>query len=220
MKTKIFYILAIISLYGIEKVKAQDYQFGVIVEPQICWFTVVGDNSESIDNDFGYSFGLTADNFFYENYAITSGITLNTVNSTLSFYENIEWLLNNKPKQIDEGFPVNLTIQYVDIPLGMKFVSRDIGYLKIYASLGAKMMLRVKALAEIPDANIYKNSAKDEVALFNMGYFIGGGIEYSLGGNTSIVAGVNFNNGLIDLTENHADDVNFSTFAFRLGINF
>ena len=52
---------------------------------------------------------------------------------------------------------------------------------------------------EVPDINI-----KDNINALRLGFIVAGGIEYNLSGNTSIVAGVGYNNGLNNILKDEA----------------
>jgi hypothetical protein len=213
------FILSTVILFSSLALNAQSTRFGIKIEPQSTWFTVIGDNSDKGSNGAGINIGLMADKYFAENYALELGISLNSTNAGLSFFESTTWKLNNKNKEVGPNQEVTLRTQYVDIPIGLKFLSKSIGYVKIYAHLGANGMFRVRALTDV-DGLLENNDAKEEVALFNLAYHFGGGVEYSLGGNTSIVAGINYTSGFSDVTSEKADDATLNMLAFRVGIMF
>ena len=62
----------------------------------------------------------------------------------------------------------------------------------------------------------------DEIQIGDIGYHFGGGIEYSLGGETYLHAAIFYTSGLIDITTN--DDIDdyskLNSINLRLGINF
>ena len=52
-----------------------------------------------------------------------------------------------------------------------------------------------KYIFKIEDLELTDEDIKDDIQMFRVGLLIGAGIEYSLSGNTAIVAGVTYNNG-------------------------
>lgn len=64
----------------------------------------------------------------------------------------------------------------------------------------------------------------NELNKFNLSYHITVGTEYSLGGTTAIVLGLNFDNNFLDITKDNAnqpkDIVSHKILSFRLGVNF
>jgi len=60
--------------------------------------------------------------------------------------------------------------------------------------------------------------------MFNLSYHITAGIEYSLGGNTALVFGLDFDNNFLDITKDNGnqptDKVSQKILSFRFGVNF
>jgi hypothetical protein len=57
-----------------------------------------------------------------------------------------------------------------------------------------------------------------------MSYHITGGVEYSLGGTTALVFGIDFDNNFLDITKDNGnqphDKVSQKIVSFRFGVNF
>ena len=53
-----------------------------------------------------------------------------------------------------------------------------------------------------------------------MSYFIGAGIEYSLGGNTALILGLYYQNGFWDITKTKDYKVTIGSVSLRLGVRF
>ena len=54
-----------------------------------------------------------------------------------------------------------------------------------------------------------------------MGYQLGGGMEYSLGGDTYLTIGILFANGFLDVTDYKIDDkASLKRFVFQFGVIF
>ena len=51
-------------------------------------------------------------------------------------------------------------------------------------------MLRINSKASAPNNLLVKDKISDETAFFNLAYSFGGGMEFSVGGNTSIIGGL------------------------------
>ena len=75
---------------------------------------------------------------------------------------------------------------------------------------------------------VASNKSKvDNINLFNVGWHVGGGIEYSLGGSTSLIAELLFSQNFISMTkdnitkqtENHMSVTN-SLIGLKVGIKF
>ena len=56
--------------------------------------------------------------------------------------------------------------------------------------------------------------------MLNMSYFFGGGVEYNIGGNTSLTAGIFYDNGFIDVLSNNDHKAVSNFITFRIGVLF
>ncbi|MFW6224845.1 MAG: outer membrane beta-barrel protein [Bacteroidota bacterium] len=192
-------------------------RFGINADPQLSWFSVVNDNSDPEGVSAGFNFGFFFDYFFAKNYAFNTGINLNNVRGNIK-YDTITFSsLDDDATKTDATYKYKL--QYVKLPIGLKFLSNEIGYMKFYAHVGtmAEFNVSSKMVIENKEQNI-----QDDVALFNASYYFGGGIEYSLGGSTALCMGLIFQNGFMDVTTNKVPDdkSKLINLSLRLGIVF
>ena len=67
-------------------------------------------------------------------------------------------------------------------------------------------------------------NVESELKLFNLGYHITGGIEYSLGGDTALGFGLGYENNFLDSTSGSGDQpddrVKQNFLRFKIGIIF
>jgi opacity protein-like surface antigen len=98
--------------------------------------------------------------------------------------------------------------------------TNEIGYWTFFTHLGLNGGVNIKATAEVDDFELENKNISDEVRLFNLGYFIGAGVEYSIGGNAAIALGLTYTNGFIDITDGGDSKVTLSDFAIRIGVLF
>jgi hypothetical protein len=96
--------------------------------------------------------------------------------------------------------------------MGLRLRSGDLHRTNIYGRFGLSPQINIKASDSNGDNIDY------EVKVFDLGYHLGGGIEYSLGGRNALMFGLIFNNGFVDITKKeHFDDkaiLNRLTFEF------
>lgn len=210
----ILLLFIFISLKGF----TQGISFTVFAEPQVGWYTPDSKNVEGAGSMIGFNGGLNLDNFFARNYAFSTGISINNINGKVKYKEPgfIEGL--DSTYTIKTGEVIEYHMQYINIPIGLKFKSVEIGYTRFYAHLGMDANINVKAKANIPREN--NIDAANEIHWYNLGYYIGGGLEYSLGGTTAIVAGLTYKNGFLDITEAENNKVTTGNISLRLGILF
>jgi len=183
-----------------------DTRFTFVLSPQISWIKSDMDRVNNGGSKMGYNFGLLVDYFFGDNYAITSGLTINTTGGKLEY-------LSSGNNTVEERQRYNL--RYIEIPMGLKLRSEDLKRMNIYGRFGLSPQLNI--MAKDND----DNGISDEVKLLDLGYHIGGGIEYSVGGKNALVFGLLFNNGFMDITSSsYHDKAILNRLVFEFGFIF
>lgn len=201
---------------------SQEWRFGVFVDPQFSWFSP---DVKSVDRDgmrFHIKGGLEADRYFANNYAITTGISISNAGGIVTYDSTVVLRLRDNEESVAANSPVKYKIQYISVPLGLKLKSNEIGYFSFYANVGFTGSVRIGSKLDIDDNDVSDAAVKEDVRLFNMSYYFGGGIEYSLGGNTAINVGIVYNNGFLDVLDNRdldSKDV-MHNLSIRLGVMF
>jgi len=211
--------LLLLSLQGLsQSYSPQKYSFTVYAEPQISWFTPDTKNLKAGGSMLAFNGGLNFDNFFAEYYAFSTGISINNINGKLEYTEEGSLMGVGPSYTLQSGDVAEYHLQYINVPIGLKFKTIEVGYSRFYAHLGLDTYVNIKSKVNIPGEQDI--DASDAIEWYNLGYYIGGGLEYSIGGTTALVAGVSYNNGFLDISA--ADDQKFTTgtFSLRLGIMF
>jgi len=220
MKKYLILIIFVVSSLGIF---AQGLRFTVFVDPQLSWMSPDLKDVQSEGSKLGVNIGLNVDNFFAKNYAFMTGISIDNTGGKLKYNtEGGKEISTNS--SVDDTIPagsvLNYKLQYINIPLGLKFKTNQIGYTTFFTHLGINGGINIKATGEVDKIELNNENISDEVKLFTLGYFIGAGVEYSIAGSTSIVVGITYTNGFIDITPSSNNKVTLSNFALRLGILF
>jgi len=183
-------------------------RLGFVLSPQISWLNSDISDVSSNGSLFGYNFGLTMDRFFETNYAFTTGLTINTTGGKLTY---------NTTDDLGQPEVINTTyrLKYLEVPLALKLLTNDFHRSRYYGQFGLFGQFNIKA----SDEN--GNSKNSEVNFFDMGYQLGGGMEYSLGGDTYLTIGILFANGFLDVTDYKIDDkASLKRFVFQFGVIF
>ncbi len=184
-----------------------DTRFTFVLSPQISWIKSDMDRVNNGGSKMGYNFGLLVDYFFGDNYAITSGLTINTTGGKLEYLSSGNNTVEARPRY---------NLRYIEIPMGLKLRSEDLKRMNIYGRFGLSPQLNIMA----KDNN--SKGISDEVKLLDLGYHIGGGIEYSVGGKNALVFGLLFNNGFMDTTKRNGynDKAILNRLVFEFGFIF
>ncbi len=203
---------------------SQKIGFGLHFDPVISWF---GTDVHQVKNDGarpGFNLGLVFNNYFGDNYAFSTGINIISAGGKLKSADTTRLEFSNFESVVLPGQTVVYKIQYLSIPVGLKFNTNEIGYLTYFANVGIDPKINIGGKADIPALDISGENATGELKFFNMSWHITAGIEYSLGGSTALVAGLNFENNFLDVTKENnrqrKDKVTHKLLSFRLGINF
>jgi len=211
--TLIILFLASTSVFG------QGVKFGIFFDPVVTWWKSDVSDVMVEKARLGFDFGMSADCYFSENYAFATGISLFNTGGTLKYLHNDLTLYTNDGKvEIASGSTVKYKIQYVKIPVALKFKTHRIGRFVYSTNLGFDPMVRVSTRV---DFNGLENvTANKETNLFNLGWHFGAGAQYSLGGDVAVFGGLSFMNTFIDITRPAHDNITSNHLGFRIGIMF
>ncbi len=189
-----------------------EYRFAFVLSPQLSWISSDNDKIESNGSLFGYNFGIEADKFFAENYAISTGLTINTTGGKLKYKQAVEF--SGKPFEPNSDFEYRL--KYIRIPLGLKLQTNDFQRMGFYGIFGLSGLVRIKT------NNGSGRNIDSEVNIFNLDYHFGGGAHFSVGGDSYIKFGIVYNQGITDVTDNKTfdDKAVLNRLVFNLGVIF
>ncbi len=223
-KTQGFFLaLFIITICNFEA-RAQNIRFGVFADPVISWFS--SDTKETVNDGAraGFNFGFTFNKYFSSNYSFSTGINIMNAGGRIANSDTIEMVFNNFNTEVPAGSSVVYRVQYLCIPLGLKFETNQIGYLRFYTDIGIDPKIVIGGKVDIAEAGIEGETAMKELRPFNLAYHIMAGIGYSLGGNTELILGLGYENNFLDVSDDingqPKDRLSQNILKFRFGINF
>lgn len=203
---------------------SQELQFGLFADPMISWFKSDTRDSQSEGAKPGFAFGLVIDKYFTENYAFSTGISIINASGRLSYSDTLILQLKNSTSELIAGESINYRIRYLAIPIGIKLKTNQIGYMTYFSNVGLDPKVVIGGKADIPSQDIEGESITEELNMFNLGFHITAGLEYSLGGRTAIIAGLSYEDNFLDITKDNpgqiSDKAQHSFVRLRLGINF
>ena len=214
-------ILAIaITLASMTAVQAQYIRFNVHVDPQFSWFNSDVNSVNPDGSVFHLQAGLHADYFFAENYAFTFGMSINNMGGNLFYTDSTEFSSKGEILLVEPDQSAKLNLQYVDIPIGLKLKTEELGYTTLFLQLGFNPMILLNAKGSSEDASFNKEDIRESINLFGLGYHAGMGVEYALGGSTALIGGLRWSAGLTDVTDNDRANVKPNAITIHLGILF
>lgn len=220
---KIVLLITGLFILNITVIKAQQQtrRFSIFADPQLSWFSSDTKKFKSDGAILGFNIGFTADKYFAERYAFSTGLSINNVGGNLKYVEDGYKLeTRDSTYDISAGSSIKLKAQYLSIPIGLKFKTNEIGYLTYTAQVGVSGHIRLKGAAWDETRNIDKETATKQFNLLFASYHVGAGIEYSLGGSSSIQAGIIYSGGILGAYDAGYGKVSIGSLALRIGIVF
>ncbi|MFZ4785205.1 MAG: porin family protein [Flavobacteriales bacterium] len=229
--------IALFTLFAVSTIltNAQDFQKFKIafrVSPGTAWMKPDSKYITNEGNVLRFGFGISLDRHFTENYAFGTGLEVTRMGGSLSYlqydkYNSVDYIMERKR---------DYRLQYVEVPLTLKLRTNEIGYMTYWAQFGIIPGVNISAKAddeidfkfekyvagtgevsfpESDEASIMTEDEdiKDDIQIFRVGLLMAAGVEYSLSGNTAVVAGITYNNGFTNVlngelvTTNDADKV-------------
>lgn len=203
-------------LFPLLSLNAQDvFRIGFQASPVFNWVSNNDNEIVSTGGSLGMRLGAVADFKLTELISVTGGVNLafhqggsfryTTGGNFLPNSALSDETLQTGVKPLGDNTKIGYKMQYLEIPLGLKFNFQSQSNLHFY---GVAPMITIAAATRArgkvtTDEMIYEgeNIVKD-VNRRNLFLGLGGGIEYELGRSTSFFAGILYQKGMIDFTRN------------------
>lgn len=214
--------------------KAQDsgsnyktFRFGLAVQPNLSWMKVDSKEFESNGISGKFSYGLMAEYAFAQNYALASGIQILTTGGRINYKTPVYFQEDGEVEIYGSNFLLGKRTygtQYLNIPIALKMRTNEIGYMSYFAQFGLDAGFKTNAKAkdtgtdnvavtnpaQIPGNSKTKHDVSRDVNFFRMALNIGGGAEYNLSGNTSLIFGINYSNGFVNVLKKNSAQIKVS----------
>ncbi|MBZ0206761.1 MAG: PorT family protein [Flavobacteriales bacterium] len=205
------YVTFLALLFGASQLFAQSdnsVRLGIKLAPNMAWIRSDTKGLESNGTLIGYSFGLMSEFPFGTNgnYRFATGLFLNNVGGkSKQTYSQAD--TSGLTSNILNTSTVKL--RYIELPVTMKLMTNEIGYMRYFGQLGVDMGVNIRAKSDAETINTTGGSVrtttesdidvKESVNAFKAGLVIGGGLEFNFSGSTSAVAGITYHSGFTNL---------------------
>lgn len=219
---KHFWLTCLLVAGLVSSLTAQQFRFGLTASPQ---FAFSKSNDQAVDQDgikLGLEYGLLIDYSLDMNqrYAFHTGIihSLTGANIVYNTVDSSGTITNTRSQ--------NLKFQYINIPLSMRLRTNEIGYITYWGQFGVTPGILVSGRYDEAEngTSTVTNEKLDGAVPVNLSLTLGGGIEYSLGGASSLLLGLQYNNGFTNVyndKDNDDDDkLSFRNITLRVGFLF
>ena len=167
-------------------------RIGLQFSPNVSWFKANTTGYENQGSTIGYAYGLSFEYFMTKNYLFSTGINILSTAGNIS-YTGV--FLHNSTV-VDQKYK----LKYIEVPTVLKLRTNEIGYLTYFGQFGVNAAFNFKAKTDYDYMGSINNSdyVNAEINWINLSLVIGGGIEYNISGNTSLILGISYNNGFIN----------------------
>lgn len=193
------------------------FRFGIQASPTITWMSSSDKGINGNGTNAGLKLGVIGESYFAENYAFSFGINFAFNQGGTLKHDVGGNLWPNSPLSSDvyqtgpampDGVNLKYGLQYVEIPLGLRLRSQEFGYLRYFAELPVftiGFLTQSKGAIIGTDMDTEKEDISKDVNNFAFSWGLGGGVEYSLGTQTSLTAGIYYQNYITDVTNDDGE---------------
>ncbi|MBL7827256.1 MAG: PorT family protein [Saprospiraceae bacterium] len=233
-------------LSGLYAQEMRGLRFGLQTSPQWSWLSTSDKKLEGVSSNWGVKLGMIGEYYFANNYAFTTGLGFGFNQGGFiqnGYTRGVFWDDSELSASNLDTMPLNAKLHYrlnyVEIPIGLKMRggSNEDSRIKFYAEIPVFTLGFVsKATGDIRGTNSQntddENIRKDVNGL-SLTWGLGGGIEYELATNATLVAGLTFQKQFTDLTDDSGtveksgnswvkdkSKATFGLLAFRIGLFF
>jgi hypothetical protein len=214
-------ILFTILIYGSVLFAQSTVRLGAHIDPIFSWFSTKTSQIEKDGARLGYNGGLIVEYYFAPNYALVTGLNLTLLGGNLLFTDSVDISTGDGDHVIiPAGTTVAINANYISIPAALKLKSNQIGYFTYFAELGLTPHINIGSRASSEGNALDKDNVSKEINAINVSFFFGGGIEYNIGGQTSLVGGIFFNNGFTDILSANDYNAQINYVNIRFGVMF
>jgi hypothetical protein len=159
--------------------------------------------------------------YFHPNYGFVTGLNLGVQGGNVLYTDSVSISTGDQTSVVlQPGSTAAFNLSYLTLPVGLKMKTNEIGYFTYFAELGFNQQVNIGSKATSTGNGLNKDNVPKETNLFNMSYFFGGGVEYNVGGQTSLLAGIFYNNGFVDILSNNRHKAVLNYLSFRIGVLF
>lgn len=208
MKKSILFAVVMLALSLSASAQYNGFAFGVKMGPAFDW---AGSKTNTIQNEgtrMGFRWGLVADYYFAENYAITTGLNVNYLRGHYSFDDMHTFAVADTSMYFLGNVDRLYKATTFEIPIALKMVTEEFGPFSFFAQVGGSIGYTRKALAKDEfvakdDANLqYADddyySARAQYNPLHVGLNVAVGAQFNIKGSTRAFADLYYSRDLLN----------------------
>ncbi len=236
---KKLFIIVIASLLAIQ-VEAQGVSGGLHVGTNVSWLSVDHKKADSDGAKLGFNFDAFVDFKLTDNFVFTTGLGVLSNGGSVKYDIGSEFSWDDADYSVSSPAKITYKLQHLEIPLSIKGQTQEIGYVTYFAKLGTSLSFAYRVRSDIEATSVlYKGTAtpaddtsdlniKENINPFNVGWHVGAGADYSLGGTTALTAEILFSQSLLPIAKenvtkssiNKRINVKPSMITLKVGVKF
>jgi hypothetical protein len=194
------------------------FRLGLTATPTFGWIKPEQGKTDGVA--LGFSYGLIGDFNFAPNYSFATALTITSINGKSTEVNAQPYYAGGS---IPKTYDLKYKLQYVDLPLTVKLKTIKADGKRWYGQFGLSNSFNISAKQDaVTDGSVVGDNlnVSDNIKLYRAGLIIGGGGEFDVSGNTSIVAGLTFNNGFTNIVTDKNRNVKNHYLALNFGVFF
>ncbi|RYD77543.1 MAG: PorT family protein [Sphingobacteriales bacterium] len=196
------------------------FRLGLTATPTVGWIKPEQGKTEGLG--LGFSYGLMGDFNFAPNYSFSTALTITTINGK-STELNVMPYHSLSGTGTPVAYDLRYKLQYIELPLTIKLKTLKNDGRRWYGQFGLSNGFNISAKqnASRNGSQVGDNqNISDWTRFYRAGLIIGGGGEFDISGNTSILAGITFNNGFTNIVKDSSRDTKNHYLALNFGLFF
>ena len=213
-----------------QKQKKNKVDGGLYLKGGVSW--MMSDSKAYFKNEkakMTYGFGAVMDLNFTNNFALNIAGGFCNIGGTANFKNGAVPFKDIDGIAIGDSTMHNYkySTSFIEIPIGIKGCTNEIGYFTYFLKLGVDPMIRVKSKVTLESKDTYITTK--EFNLFNIGWHVGGGAEWTIAGNTKLLFELTYLGSFLDLDriKSYKDDksefnpgLKFNDISLKVGVIF
>ncbi len=164
------------------------------------------------------------DYYFRPQIAFSTGAIISQSGGNMTYSEPFRVAFQTGIDTLAAGSGMTYKLQFAEIPIGLKFTTREIGYVTLFTDAGVNPLIRTRSLATATDNNHINDPVDKEIHRFNLAYHFDAGIYYSFGNNTALIIAVSYKNTFLDITTDYlskpTENTRLNQGAIKIGFAF
>jgi hypothetical protein len=191
-----------------------NWDFSVNAASAISWATISGDIKPD-GAGFSYDFAVYAEKYFSNNFAYYAGLSFIRTAGQLKNVSTSDISLKSENLNLNTGQSAKYYIQYLTVPIGIKFKTRQYGRFLYYCQAGALPGVKISGSITV---NRDKHSLFKDLNLMTCAVQLSSGLLYPVGEATFLKAGIIFESFFTDTFR--ASNMNVLPFSAGLQVGF